>query len=161
MTHICFSKLTIIGSDNGLSPGWRQAIIWSSEPMLEYYIVNSKLRNKLQWNLNRNSYIFIQENTFENVVCEMVAILSRPQCVEMKLSIRSCKISRLRLRNFVRSGWEDMLLLSEQRPSGDMLLTPDIGKTFRTLLDRRTGNHMEKKFYWSSKTFTGPNFFQH
>ena len=27
MTHICVSKITIIGSDNGLSPGRRQAII--------------------------------------------------------------------------------------------------------------------------------------
>ena len=30
VTHICVSKLTIIGSDNGLSPGRRQAIIWTS-----------------------------------------------------------------------------------------------------------------------------------
>ena len=30
VTHICVSKLTIIGSDNGLSPGRRQAIIWSN-----------------------------------------------------------------------------------------------------------------------------------
>ena len=29
VTHICVSKLTIIGSDNGLSPGRRQAIIWT------------------------------------------------------------------------------------------------------------------------------------
>ena len=28
-THICVGKLTIIGSDNGLSPGRRQAIIWT------------------------------------------------------------------------------------------------------------------------------------
>ena len=28
VTQICVSKLTIIGSDNGLSPGRRQAIIW-------------------------------------------------------------------------------------------------------------------------------------
>ena len=28
VTHICVGKLTIIGSDNGLSPGWCQAIIW-------------------------------------------------------------------------------------------------------------------------------------
>ena len=27
MTHICVSKLSILGSDNGLSPGRRQAII--------------------------------------------------------------------------------------------------------------------------------------
>ena len=30
VTYICVSKLTIIGSDNGLSPGRRQAIIWTS-----------------------------------------------------------------------------------------------------------------------------------
>ena len=27
--HICVSKLTIIGSDNGLLPGRHQAIIWT------------------------------------------------------------------------------------------------------------------------------------
>ena len=30
VTHICVSKLTICGSDNGLSPGRRQAIIWTN-----------------------------------------------------------------------------------------------------------------------------------
>ena len=40
-------------------------------------IVNWSLRNKLQWNCNQNSTIFIQENVFENTVCEMTAILSR------------------------------------------------------------------------------------
>ena len=30
MTHICIGSLTIIGSDNGLSPGRRQAIIWTN-----------------------------------------------------------------------------------------------------------------------------------
>ena len=32
--------------------------------------------------MNWNSYLFIQENLFENVIWKMVAILSRPQCVE-------------------------------------------------------------------------------
>ena len=32
--HICISKITIIGSDNGLSPGRRQAIIWTSVGIL-------------------------------------------------------------------------------------------------------------------------------
>ena len=31
---------------------------------------------------NRNSYIFIQGNAFEKVVCKMATILSRPQCVK-------------------------------------------------------------------------------
>ena len=32
--HICVNKLTIIGSDNGLPPGWRQAIIWTNAVLL-------------------------------------------------------------------------------------------------------------------------------
>ena len=34
MTHICISKLTMIGSDNGLSPNQRQAIIWTNDGIL-------------------------------------------------------------------------------------------------------------------------------
>ena len=34
VTHICVDKLTIIGSDNGLSPGRRQAIIWTNAGIL-------------------------------------------------------------------------------------------------------------------------------
>ena len=33
-THICVSQLTIIGSDNGLSPGRRQAIICTNAGLL-------------------------------------------------------------------------------------------------------------------------------
>ena len=47
-TSICISELTIIGSDNGLAPGRRQAIPWTndgillSEPLgLEQTSVNS------------------------------------------------------------------------------------------------------------------------
>ena len=50
--------------------------------MLEYSQFEPQERNKLQW--NRNSYIFIQETSFENVVCEMATIVFRPQCVEDK-----------------------------------------------------------------------------
>ena len=34
MTHICVDNVTIIGSDNGLSPGRRQAIIWNNDGIL-------------------------------------------------------------------------------------------------------------------------------
>ena len=34
MTHICVSRLTITGSDNGLSPGRRQAIISTNAGIL-------------------------------------------------------------------------------------------------------------------------------
>ena len=33
-THICVRKLTIIASDNGLSPGRREAIIWNNARIL-------------------------------------------------------------------------------------------------------------------------------
>ena len=51
--------------------------------------------NKLQWNLNQNTQIFIQENAFENVVCIMAAILFRAQWVKcdrlpMKLTMQLC-----------------------------------------------------------------------
>ena len=45
-------------------------------------IVNWTIGNKLQWNINRNWYIFIQENPFENFVWKTTAILSRLQCVK-------------------------------------------------------------------------------
>ena len=34
MTHICVGNLTIIGPDNGLSPGRRQAFIWTNAGIL-------------------------------------------------------------------------------------------------------------------------------
>ena len=36
VTHICDSELTIIGSDNGLSPDRRQAIIWTNAGILSF-----------------------------------------------------------------------------------------------------------------------------
>ena len=73
VTHICVSDLTIIGSSHYLNQYWN--------------IVNLTRRNKLQWNVNWNSYFFIQENACENVVCEKAAILSRPQRVNWKYLI--------------------------------------------------------------------------
>ena len=79
VTHICVGNLTIIDSDNGLSPERRRVIIWTNAAILLIWT----LGNKLQWNFNQNSNIFIEENAFENVVCEMLFISSRPQCVKL------------------------------------------------------------------------------
>ena len=40
-------------------------------------VVNWTLRNKLQWNLNQNTWLFIHQNASEDAVCKMAAILSR------------------------------------------------------------------------------------
>ena len=50
-----------------------------SEPILEY----SHISIKFQLNHQGNLYIFIQQNAFENVVCEMGAILSRGRWVNV------------------------------------------------------------------------------
>ena len=155
--HICFSKLSIIGSDNVLLPDRKQAIIWKkqcctfvntlrprqngrhfavdifkyiilnqnawmslkislkvqitnipalvqimawrrpvdkllSEPIIVSLLthmcitqpqwVNWNPRDNFQWNLKRKSCIFLQENAFANVVCKMLVISYRPQCVK-------------------------------------------------------------------------------
>ena len=80
VTHICVSKLTINDSDNGLSPGRRQAIIWTNVGIL---LIGS-LGTNLNEILNLNSYIFIQENPFENVVWKIAAKSSRPRWVTVK-----------------------------------------------------------------------------
>ena len=52
-----------------------------SEPMLEYCELDPQ-EQKLQWIFNQNSWIFIQENAFEKVICKMPAILRQPQYVK-------------------------------------------------------------------------------
>ena len=73
VTHICVSKLTIIGSDNGLSPGRRQAIIWTNTGIL------------LIWPLGTNAgeilieiHIFSFKKIHLEMSSAMSAILSRP-----------------------------------------------------------------------------------
>ena len=70
MTHICVGKLTNIGSDNGLSPERRQAIIWTNAGILLIVPLGTNFNEIL---------IEIQTFSFENVVCEMLFISSRPQ----------------------------------------------------------------------------------
>ena len=51
-------------------------------------IVNWTLKNKRQWNCNRNPNIFIHENTSEDIVCEMAAILPRWRWVKQPFASR-------------------------------------------------------------------------
>ena len=78
MTHIGVSELIIVGSDNGLSPGRRQSIIWTNAGML----LIGPLATKFFEILIEINYIFMQEIAFWNVLWKMAAILSRPQCID-------------------------------------------------------------------------------
>ena len=49
-----------------------------SHYLIQYWvIVNWTLRNKFQWNFHKNIKLFIHANASENIVCNMVTILSR------------------------------------------------------------------------------------
>ena len=82
LKHICVNKQTIIGSDNSLSPGRHQAILWTNGGLLWI--------GPLGTSVNEISCIFIRENAFEYVVCKMALILSQ-------LSASICAMFKLRI----------------------------------------------------------------
>ena len=80
MTHICVGKLTITGSDNGLSPGRRQAIIWTNAGIL--------LIEPLRTNFNE-SLIGTQTFSFKkmHLKCRLpngVHVVSASMCFEAR-----------------------------------------------------------------------------
>ena len=74
VTHVCVSKLTIIGSDIGR----RQAIIWTNAGIL---LIRTLWTNFSEILVEIHSFWF-SKKTFENVVCEMASIWSRSQWVK-------------------------------------------------------------------------------
>ena len=75
MTHICGSKLTIISSDNGLSPRRRQAIIWTSDGILLIGPVGTSFSEIL---------IEVYTFSFRKIHFKTTAILFRPQFVKLQ-----------------------------------------------------------------------------
>ena len=75
-THTCVGKLTIIGSDNGLSPGRRQAIIWTSAGIL--------LIGPLGTNFNE-ILIGIQTVSFKKIHLKMLSGKRRPFCLGLNV----------------------------------------------------------------------------
>ena len=63
------------GSDNHSAPSHYLNQCWG--------FVNWTLRNKLQWNFNQDTKLFIHENAYENIVCEMAALLSKAKWVKL------------------------------------------------------------------------------
>ena len=73
VTYICVRKLTIIGSDNGLSPGRRQAIIWTNAGILLIQTPGTNFSETLSE---------LHTVSFKKMHLKMSAILFRPQCVK-------------------------------------------------------------------------------
>ena len=69
-------KLTIIGSDNGSAPSKRQSIIGTNAEIL---LIRPLVTNFSEIIIGIQTFSF-KKMHFEEVVCEMASILSRPQC---------------------------------------------------------------------------------
>ena len=76
MTHICINKLTIIGSDNGLSPGRRQAIIWTNAGILLIGPLGTNFSEIL---------IEIITFSFKKMHLKMLSVKWRPSCLGLNV----------------------------------------------------------------------------
>ena len=76
MTHICVGKLTILGSDNGLSPGRRQAIIWTNAGILSIGPLGTNFSEIL---------IGIQTFSFKEMRLKMSSAKWRPFCLGLNV----------------------------------------------------------------------------
>ena len=81
VTHICVIKLTIIGPDNGLSPGRRQAIIWINAAIL--------LIGPLETNFS-GILSEIHTFSFKKMHLKMSSGKWRPFCLGLNVLILSC-----------------------------------------------------------------------
>ena len=76
VTHICISQLTIIGSDNGLSTGWRQAIIWTNAGILLIGPLGTNFSEIL---------IAIQSFSFKKTRLKMLSVKWQPFCLGLNV----------------------------------------------------------------------------
>ena len=74
VTQICVSKLTIIGSGNGLSPGRRQAIIWTNAGILLIGPIGTNFSEIL---------IRIQTFSFKKMQLKMSSAKCHPICLSL------------------------------------------------------------------------------
>ena len=79
VTHLCVANLRNL---------WLgQWPVGSSTPIpnlnQSWLIVSWTIENIFWWTLNQNATIFVEENECVNVVCKLVVILFRPQCISI------------------------------------------------------------------------------
>ena len=83
--HICIVNLTMVGSDNGLSPGRRQAIIWTNAWILLIEPLGTNFSEIL---------IKIHKFSFKKMHLKMLSAKWQPFCLGLNVltccTIRSC-----------------------------------------------------------------------
>ena len=87
--HVSFNSLwpsDVIGHDRSW-PIFVQVQVWACLAASHYlnqcwFISDQTLRKQLKWIFGQNSNFVIEENTFQNVIMQTLAILSQPYCVK-------------------------------------------------------------------------------
>ena len=92
-THICVGNLTIIGSDNGLSPGRRQAIIWINVRILLIGPLGTNFIEML---------IEIHTFSFKKIHLKMSSGKCQPFCLGLNV---------LRVQLTVKGHWSTLVLV--------------------------------------------------
>ena len=93
VTHKCNNKLMIIGSDNGLLPGWHQAIIWT----------NAGIFSITPWGTTFRQFVFeIQIFSFKKMHLKTLSAKWKPFCLSlnvllMKVDVESSHMEAGRL----------------------------------------------------------------
>ena len=94
VAHIRVSKLTIIGSDNGFSPGRCQAIIWTSAGIL--------LTGPLQTNFSE-ILIGIHTFLFQKTHLKLLSVKWRPLCLGLNVLTSGASVVRCHLSSCFKS----------------------------------------------------------
>ena len=92
VTHTCISKLTILGSDNGLSPGWRQAIIWTNTGILLIKPFGTNFSEIL---------IEIHTFSFKKMHLKLLSAKWRPFCLGLNVLSRAYQVGFSYLHNVI------------------------------------------------------------
>ena len=110
VTHICVCELIIIGSDDGLSLGWRKTIIWTNAGMLFIGTIWKKLQ--------RNSHISFKKigriiyfNCLIETDWTRHPFTSKHQATELHFIKNLAKLLRLRCDAFILCKFPDKCML--------------------------------------------------
>ena len=139
VTHICVSKLTIIGSDNSLSPGRRQAIIWTNDGILLIRTLGTTF-----------SEIVIEIQTFslKKMRLKMSSAKRQPFC----LGLNVLRMVLLRMVLIVQSAFPNTFSWKQYLYCVPMGPTDNKSMLMQVIIWKQTGNNYLYQWWPSSLT---------
>ena len=128
LTHICVSKLAVIGSENGLAPGRRQTIIWTNDGIL--------LIGQLGTNFSE-ILIGIQTISFKKMHLKMSSAKWRPFCRDLNVLKQSTLYSdnaSSAQSHYLNHGW--------------VIVDWDFGNNYQWKLNKKYDNFHLRNWIW-------------